>query len=433
MSTRDGAITALVQFDTSSTSMKAILRELQTTSTDSPEFLIKTHFLPLSVIKRRNTIDYLLIRTLDLKNILDLDIRERNTLRLLLYETKWLGLRLNHALSIYPQIKPNHVKAIKHAIETDLDSAVENLATVNKLSLKFSHPTFLVKTLLDNLPLDETIQLLKKNNENRTYYVRLNRLLCTDSSILDSFENVKLMKEDNFDGLFRVIEGIETIIASKLFQEGYLLIQDKASILAVEALDPQSNQIIWDSCAAPGMKTQLITEKLKGTGKIIATDVYRDRVVGARNRSFNLGASQIEWVQSDSTNPTILDADKILIDAPCTSTGILQSYPSFKWRLNKDTLFSLMTIQHKLLDGIINRYAQRPGTEIVFSTCSILPHEGESQIDSILTKHRIELLDPILPNATGYKGFKCSTKVTRLLPHRHDTSGFFIARLRIMH
>ncbi len=432
ISARNDAINALIQFEKSTTSMKTLLRELQTTSVDLPDSQIPAQSLSLGVIRFRNTLDYILSRSLGKKQLQDLNARDRNTLRLLLYEMKWLDSAMDEALSCFPEIQAKYRNVITKAAETDLDTIVKRLAPVNRLSLMYSHPTFLVKTLLDYLPSEETIHLLKTNNTKRVYYLRLNRLMGCDDSILNSLDGVKLEKDPNISGLYRILDGTERIVLSKLFQDGLILIQDKASILTVEALDPQPGQTIWDSCAAPGMKTQLIAEKLMGTGKLIASDVYKDRVRLAHDRSIHLNAHQIEWLHADSTNPTVTSADKILIDAPCTSTGILQAYPSFKWRLNKQVLLSLMTIQNKLLDGILSSYQNKPGTEIVFSTCSILPHEGESQIDSALSRHDIELLEPMSIGTHGYSGFICSEKVTRLFPHKHKTSGFFIARMRIM-
>lgn len=432
MSVRKRALQALMQFEQSDTSMKTVLREMQTTTADVSEIQISSS-LSLSVIRYRNTIDYLLTRFLKQQKLSDLNIRERNALRLVLYETKWMGLDLETTLSQYPKIKASHLKAVTLALTSNLDELVQDLPLVNKLSIKYSHPTFLVKTLLDNMPLEETIQALKENNSSRNYYLRPNRLKNGDISILDSIAGVRISKDSTIPGLFIVDEGIQRIVTSQPFYDGLILLQDKASIFVVEAVDPQQGQTIWDSCAAPGMKTQLIAEKLRTNGKVIASDVYRDRVCAAKARSMQLNAHQIEWILADSTQPVVTSADKILIDAPCTSSGILQSYPSFKWRLNKDTLFSLMTVQNKLLERIISSNQNHPGTEIIFSTCSILPHEGESQIDNILTKYSAELLDPVVPGAHGYPGFKCSNQVTRLFPHKHKTGGFFIARLRLKH
>jgi 16S rRNA (cytosine967-C5)-methyltransferase len=228
-----------------------------------------------------------------------------------------------------------------------------------------------------------------------------------------------------------VVQGIDKIIGSHHFKDGKLLVQDLASVLVVKSLDPIPGEKVWDSCAAPGMKTQLIAEMMKGQGEIIATDMYEERVKASEERAHILNTSYVKWMKADATKPVVHDADRILIDAPCTSTGILQAYPSFKWRLNKETTFALMTIQNKLLDAILTAYKDRPGTELVFSTCSILPHEGESQIDSAMKRHDIELLEPYPYGNRGYPRFKCSRYIRRLFPHKHNTSGFFIAKMRI--
>jgi 16S rRNA (cytosine967-C5)-methyltransferase len=432
-SARSNALAALVEYEKSTTSMKALLREMQTTSADSIESKSHAQSLALSVVRFRNTIDFILSRSLSKRKLQDLNKRDRNILRLALYEVIWLQSDSSEILSLYPKIGANYEKEFKHAISVDLDHTIGGMPVVNRLSLKHSHPTFLVKTLLDNLSQDEAVKLMKANNERRTYYIRSNRLHDGHESVLDELDNVRIERDPDLPEVSRIVEGIDSVVSSQIFKDGRVLIQDKASIITVNALDPKPGQKIWDACAAPGMKTQLIVEKLKGRGQVIATDVYEDRVKEGIKRSLHLNAAQIEWRHADSTKPVIHDADKILIDAPCTSTGIFQIYPSFKWRLNKDTLFALMTVQNKILDAILTAYSDRPGTEIVFSTCSILPHEGESQIDSALQRHNIELLTPVDYGVRGYPDFECSKMVTRLFPHKHDSSGFFIARLRIRH
>lgn len=429
-SSRSDALEALIQYEQSTTSMKTILREMQTASADSTDFQIQTQSLSLSVIRFRNTIDFIVTRSLGKRKLRDLSLRDRNVLRLALYEVQWLNAEIDETLSFYPEIESQYETEFRRAAAVDLDAVIEDMPTVNRLSLKHSHPTFLVNTLLDNLTLDETIQLLNSNNQKRTYYIRPNRLYDEHESVLDSFN---VVRDSDVPEVYRIVEGVESVVTSDLFKDGRLLIQDKASVVTVNALDPQPGQRIWDACAAPGMKTQLIAERLQGQGKLVASDVYEDRIKIASARSKQLNATKIDWIHADATKPEMHDADKILIDAPCTSTGVLQAYPSFKWRLNKDTLFALMTIQNKMLDAILLDYADKTGTEIVFSTCSILPHEGESQIDSAMQRHNIELLQPPDYGNPGYSGFNCSQKVRRLFPHKHHCSGFFIARLRIKH
>ncbi|MGY5858070.1 MAG: RsmB/NOP family class I SAM-dependent RNA methyltransferase [Candidatus Thorarchaeota archaeon] len=430
ISVRAETIEALNRFETSSTSMKTLLREMQTTSPDSIDSQIHVQSLALSVIRFRNTLDYLLSRALGRPVILNLSLENMNTLRLFLYEAKWLNTDIEDFTSNYPDMK-RYANKLRKMIALDLDTAFQNMPESNRLSLRFSHPTFIVETLLNNLSVEDTIELLKANNQNRSYYVRPNLLHENTITNLDSLTDVELEQEPDLPNVFRIADGVERVVSSQHFQEGRILIQDLASVAVVKSLDPQPGEKVWDACAAPGMKTQLIAEMMKGQGEIIATDMYDERVQAAKERAQVLNASQVQWLQADATKPVVLDADRILIDAPCTSTGILQAYPSFKWRLNKETTFALMTIQNKILDGILSAYQDRPGTEILFSTCSILPHEGESQIDSAMKRHNIELIEPYPFGNRGYPRFKCSRHVRRLFPHEHKTSGFFIAKMRI--
>lgn len=431
LSIRADTIEALNRFELSSTSMKTILRDMQTTSADSIDSQTHIQSLALSVIRYRNTLDYLLTKALGRPTTQGLSIQNKNTLRLLIYEMNWLNSDLEEFTTLFPDIQ-HLVRKLRKVAAIDLDTTFQKMPEVNRLSLRYSHPTFLVKTLLDNLSVEDTVLLLTANNQKRSYYIRPNLLYKDTTSIMNSLAGVQLEQDSEFSNISRVVRGIDRVVSSQYFLDGKILVQDLASVVTVKSLNPQPGEKVWDACAAPGMKTQLIAELMHGQGEIIATDMYEERVKAAQEWSKVLNASHVQWLKGDATKPIVIDADKILIDAPCTATGILQAYPSFKWRLNKETLFALMTIQNKILDGVLTTYSNRPGTEIVFSTCSILPHEGESQIDSVMNRHNIELLEPYPFGALGYSKFKCSKYVRRLFPHTHETSGFFIAKMRIM-
>jgi len=428
-SNRNQELKALMRYDELEVSMKSLLREMQTAS----DSYYHSSSLPLSVIRYRNTIDFIATKALGKVDFQELHARERNILRLAIYELRWLNENIEHLKSLYPHDIIRYGAVLKRSLDFDLDLVASKMPLVNRLSLIYSHPSFVVQTLLDNMPLDECIKLMKINNLSRSYYVRPNKLYQDHDKFFETLTGVKLVPDTLIPEIYRVEEGIDDIVKSDLFKQGKILVQDKASVLVVNALNPGPGQKIWDACAAPGMKTQLIAERMRGKGQLIASDVYPNRVKMAIELSKKLNNTHTEWTQSDATKPKFRDADKILIDAPCSSTGVLQSYPSFKWRLNKDTLFSLMAIQNKILDGILSAYMEKPGTEVVYATCSILPHEGESQIDSALESHNIELIEPFNYGDNGYSSFKCSKKVRRVFPHKHHCSGFFVARMRITH
>ncbi|MHA1367960.1 MAG: RsmB/NOP family class I SAM-dependent RNA methyltransferase, partial [Candidatus Heimdallarchaeota archaeon] len=291
------------------------------------------------------------------------------------------------------------------------------------------YPSFLVESLSEKLGRKEAIALLRRNNYPAKSYLRVNQFAQDPDEILTSLKKkgIILRKDNDIPFLFEIQAGLMEAISTDYFTKGKIFIQDKASVFAVTTLDPKPGDIILDACAAPGMKTQLIWELMNGKGHLMASDINYNRLKGAQQRTQSFGQENIDWINNDASETSILRANKILIDAPCTSTGIIQSHPSYKWRLNKKRLFAIMTIQNKILDGILSRYSDKPGTEIVYATCSFLPHEGENQIDSILERFDIELLDGPKQGSNGYANYKCTQKVKRFFPHIHGTNGFFIS------
>jgi 16S rRNA (cytosine967-C5)-methyltransferase len=423
------ALKALLVHKRSSISLKRILREIRSES--PPERYTDHESLAFGVIKYLNTLDFLIARSLDSMKPWDLPESDRDLLRLMLYMTRWLG-RID-AFRYLESMKPDLAEVLKKASNYELDSAIRKFPRLNQISLLYSHPTFIVKTLVEHLGEKDTLELLASNNKSRIQYLRPNRHRCDFESAIRAIQTsgVGLEQDSVYPDFYRITSGSDNIVVSEPFRNGDVLIQDKASVLTAIALHAAPEEIIWDACAAPGMKTQLITEMMENSGFVVASDIYSERVQSAKNRFDKLGVKNTSWVHADASKLKVTGAQKILIDAPCTSTGIIQSHPSFKWRLNKNVLMSIMSIQHKILEGILTAYQDQPGTEIVYATCSLLPHEGESQIDSIMKTHEIELLDTQIDGDSGYDGFQCSKKVRRLFPHRHATSGFFISRMRI--
>lgn len=427
------AISVLSRYERISSSARAILRETAKKTSLSGEDTASLNMLVLGVIKRLNTIDFIIARVLKNRSPASLSFTRKAALRLAIFEGRWLGVSFSSIQEEHPRTERPVMPTIRRALDFNLEESIAGFDRVGQLSIMLSHPTFMVETLLENMSDEQAIELMKTNNSSPEHYIRLNRLLVSDEEEPDLLNDIdaELIPDEDYDGLYHVTEGIDTIIESEPFESGGLLIHDKASVATVDALSPSENDTIWDACAAPGMKTQLIAENLRSSGRLVASDVYRDRVRLGVRRCKKMGCGLSEWLLADASYPPIRDSDKILIDAPCTSTGILQRDPSYKWRLNKQYLSAMMTVQHKILDSIVTAFQNSPGVEIVYATCSLLPHEGESQIDSILQSRDVELVDLDLNFSRGYKGFKCSSSVRRLFPHTDKTNAFFISKLRI--
>ncbi|MHA2140196.1 MAG: RsmB/NOP family class I SAM-dependent RNA methyltransferase [Candidatus Thorarchaeota archaeon] len=422
----------LSDYSKGSVSMRELLRQIDADALNDMTVRGYVESRSLGVVRYLNTIDYIAIRALGRRNLSDLPNRIQNLLRLATYEGRWVKTPMSSILTVL-QESPELARVVDKAIELDLDKRTENLTPSNALGVKLSHPSFLVDTFLEHLGREEAIVLMNHNNSVRDYFFRLNTLLEKQDEVLPLLESqgVVFEPESEIAGLFRVGSGINSLFSSDVFKDGRVLVQDKGSVIVGLSLDVKPGMRVWDACAAPGMKTHLLWESMNSKGKLVATDISSERLEVARSRCSSLGCDGVKFVEADAATAPVSDADKILIDAPCTSTGILRSHPSYKWRLNKATLMGIMSIQNKILDGILSAYSDKPGTEIVFATCSLLPHEGESQIDSALTRYPIELLEIPHKGSPGYAGFECSDKVVRLFPHRHNSNGFFIAKLRI--
>jgi len=427
---REATIRALERYSAENLTMRSILRDSLSIGLTS-DIRSTVFSLTLGVIRYLNTIDYLLTQSQP-KLISVLDSHSLQQLRLGVYESKWLNIPIERIKSAYVDDK-TLFKIVERAIEVNLKNIIKDMPKINSMSLQYSHPTFLIETLLEKIGEQETVSLLKSNNSPRCYYARPNLMKTDVDSLSAELASLGIIvtPDPDIENLLKLDGSLEELESSNLYNAGNLVLQDKGSLLVVRAVNPKSGETIFDVCSAPGGKTQYIWELMNREGRLVAGDFYLNRIQDAKKRLEKLGEWGIQWIQHDGASSSINEVSKILIDAPCTSTGMIKTHPSFKWALNKDRLMTMMTLQNKILEDIIKTYQKSPDTEIVFATCSVLPHEGESQIDSILKKYPIELIEPDIPGETGYSGFICSSKVKRLFSYKHETHDFFIARFRI--
>ncbi|TFF92305.1 hypothetical protein EU545_01425 [Candidatus Thorarchaeota archaeon] len=426
-------IELLTQYDQSGSSMRELLRTFRRGRHIGQQKTGMVDALCLGVVRFLNTIDFLIARCLRRVPLNRMAMRERCALRLAVFEVCWRHRGHRQVSREYLADYPAAKDALECIEKSSLEEFIIDLPVVERLSVEYAHPSFLVEVLTNQLGVPSAIQLMEANNKPPVNYVRSNHLLdSTQAGIHELIgEGVSLKEDGSFEGVYRLADPVNRVIQSEAYRSGHVLLQDKSSVFAVYALSPQPGDTTWDACAAPGMKTQLIWDQMKEVGRLIASDVNATRLRVSQRRAQRLGYSGVAFLRADATRPVVSKAERILVDAPCTSTGILASNPSFKWRLNKKTLFDLMAVQNKILDGILAAYANRPGTEIVYSTCSLLPHEGESQIDSALKSHPIELVELPDIGERGYSGFRCTASVRRFFPHLHDCNGFFVAKMRI--
>jgi 16S rRNA (cytosine967-C5)-methyltransferase len=202
-------------------------------------------------------------------------------------------------------------------------------------------------------------------------------------------------------------------------------------MLAAQALDVKRGMQVLDCCAAPGGKSAYMCEKMQLTGRVFAWELHEKRAqlldgVKRRLKLDNLRPTARDASQYREDLETSLDA--VLLDAPCSGTGVMAEKPDIKHRLKAEDIPAIVETQKKLLDTVC-RYV-KPGGTLVYSTCSILPEENHQQVEDFLARHP-EYQLVALPSAMPAEiREKQGENGLQLLPHRDQVEGFFIAKMR---
>ena len=213
------------------------------------------------------------------------------------------------------------------------------------------------------------------------------------------------------------------------YKEGLFYIQDKASCFAAEAADPKPGSVVFDVCAAPGAKTTYLAQLMHNEGSIGSVDFSNRRMKVWKKETARMGAKIAEPVIADAcaTLPFNTQADLVVLDPPCTSTGVFAKQPSAKWRLRPKSIEKMAAIQWKMINSCAEKVAA--GGALTYSTCSITVEENEMIIERFLKWHPEFTLAEITPKV-GLPGLRGLTKCQRLYPQLHQCNGFFIAKLQ---
>ena len=215
--------------------------------------------------------------------------------------------------------------------------------------------------------------------------------------------------------LVKRVEDSAAFFASDAWRNGEFYVQDPSTLIAVDMLDPQPGESVLDMCAAPGGKTTYIAQKMQNRGRIIAADSSNARLGLVAENCKRLGVKIVATLACEGTR---LDRclrgeqfDRVLVDAPCSNTGVMQRRPDLRWRIEEKEIARLAALQLKLL-GKAAEFT-KPGGVFVYSTCSLEPEENERVVEQFLG---------------GRPEF--TLEATRSsCPPRDEVDGAFVARL----
>ncbi|OLD13304.1 MAG: hypothetical protein AUI50_04375 [Crenarchaeota archaeon 13_1_40CM_2_52_14] len=223
-----------------------------------------------------------------------------------------------------------------------------------------------------------------------------------------------------------LLTGSPSVLA-KYFELGLFQVQDLASYLAIKAASPTPGENVLDLCAAPGGKTATLAQLMKNQGRIISIDYSKNRMVSWSSETERLGVKIASSLIGDASNLGLnAQFDLVIVDPPCTGTGILDRNPRMKWHLSPKLVQKFALLQSSMLQES-SRYT-RPGGRILYCTCSLTLEENELVLSRFLTEHPDFETRPILEDH-GSVGLRGQTNCRRFYPHRDRTAGYFIARL----
>ena len=240
------------------------------------------------------------------------------------------------------------------------------------------------------------------------------------------------------DGSYvKVLKGPFSLASTTEHLQGLFYIQGIAEMDIVPHMGCGTGELVWDMCAAPGGKTSQIAEHMGNTGTVLASDVSADKIKALKNNLARLGVTNSVVIKKDARKMVSeIQFDRVLLDAPCTGSGIIRKDPSRKRsRTMKDIVF-MQSIQKGLLRKAVN--ILKEGGMLLYSTCSLEPEENEMVMDWALNNLPVDLapieegfLD-ISPGFVNPLGRELDPRISlcgRIHPHVNDTNGMFLAKL----
>lgn len=302
----------------------------------------------------------------------------------------------------------------------------------NRISIKYSHPKWLVDEWIREYGFEFTEDLLKSNNKKPELNIRINTLKTNKEKLINNLEKKGfIIKEGKYSEDALIIENPFKISQTQEFINGEFTIQDESSTLVAQIMDPRPGSVVIDVCSAPGGKATHIAQKMNNKGKIISRDIYDHKIKLIEDNSSRLGIDIIETGVFDALKldkSLINSADYVLVDAPCSGLGLIRRKPEIKRNKVKDDIDTLSNLQSRILNNA--KEYLKVGGILLYSTCTLGKKENLEVIEAFLEKNPNFKTVNIEKYIKDNKKFNTLDKgYIQLYPNIHETDGFFIAKM----
>ena len=327
---------------------------------------------------------------------------------------------INETVNALKSLKLTNFSGLVNAVLHKIEHEKLNIDSIlKKESEIYSHPHWLIQTVKKDYP-KQYKEILTANNQQAPFWLRINtnKISLAEYTELLNKEGIEIKTTNNISGicLYKYCD------VNKLpgFKDGFCYIQDLAAQRATLLLAPHENERILDACAAPGGKTTHIVELCNGNVDLVALDIKTSRLAKLKE-NLKRNNCNIDVKQGSADNPSEWwdgkQFDRILIDAPCSGTGVIRRHPDIKFIRTEQNIQDLIQTQRNILESLWPLL--KVGGTMLYATCSILKRENSTQINDFLYKHKNEA---VVSNK--------STDIIQALPGTNDQDGFFYAKIK---
>lgn len=366
-----------------------------------------TNALVLGVLRNLNLLDHW-IDSMRSRGKIDRDVR--NALRLGLFQILCMRVPDHAAVNETVGLVRKHARPIVNAILRRATREQESLiAEIDSLptEIRFSIPDFLVDKWHGQFGREATTALSRWNNQPADIIIRANQLHAGAEAIISASDDTEAIP--GAEHFYKVAH-----VPLDWIEQGIAYVQDPATALAPTLLAPEPGQRILDACAAPGGKTALLAEMMENRGTIVATDKVEKRCETMREnlQRMKVAIADIAIADWGKGTPEFEAFDGILLDVPCSNTGVLRRRVDVRWRLYEGFTAHACKQQYAILEA--TALLVKPGGVIVYSTCSIEPEENGELVAKFLEENPTFTLEASVDS----------------LPHRDQRDGAYAAKLR---
>ena len=381
--------------------------------------------------------------------------RVMNALRLGVYQLVFMGIPSYAAVDSV--VRCMRDKGEKSFVNGVLRSVARNVGHIELPSidarpseyagLRYSYPDWIVRRYSDSFGFANTLALLKAQNTPPPLTLRVNTTKTDRDTLLGLLVEEGYHAEPGSLPFSIKVKKGRCVDQFPGYHEGLFVVQDEAAMLPALALEAQPGDLVWDVCAAPGGKSTQLAEMVSPDGMVVASDISLQRVCMIVESRRRLGLDNVSACVLDATKEDEVLAtfrreglpilyDRILVDAPCSGLGTIGKNPDIKWQRHESDIKRLAELQKQILETAV-RFL-KPGGFVVYSTCTLTSEENEGVWCEFLEKNSRTMEALTLPERfmQGSGSLQSAQECGRergyvyVLPHVHQTDGFFIAKGR---